>query len=139
MSVKLKIEWLNRYVNNCGKKGSVQGTFFYPLKYIRVKKEWYGFRILTTVKPADETPNTEADPYVMFAEPAVMTSPPHTERGEYDQRLTIYDSETGELFYKVEMLKENYAPGSNEPFELLNKIRFNIERCRTYIPVVENL
>lgn len=139
MSVQLKIEWLNRYVNNNGKKGSVRGTFHYPLSHIRVKKEWCGFRILTTVKPADVTPNTEVDPYVIFAEPAVMTAPPHDERGEYDQRLTIYDSETGELFYKAEMLNENYAPGSHEPVELINQVLFNIERCRTFIPVIENL
>ena len=139
MSVQLKIEWLNRYVNNRGKKGSVQGSFHYPLRYIRVNSMWYGFSILTTVKPADVSPNTVIDPYITFAEPAVMTAPPHEERGEYDQRLTIYDSETGEEFYKAEMLKENYAPGSHEPFELLGKIRFNIERCRTDIPVVENL
>lgn len=139
MSVQLKIEWLRRYVSNNGKKGSVVGSFQYPLNHVRVTKEWYGLSIFTTVKPADITPNTVIDPYVTFAEPAVMTAPPHTTRGEYDQRLTIYDSETGEEFYKAEMLRENYAPGSHEPFELLDKIRFNIERCRTYIPVVENL
>ena len=101
--------------------------------------QWFGLQILTTVKPADVEPNTSIDDRVWFAEPAVMTGPPHTESGEYDQRLTIYDSETSELFYKVEMLKENYKPGSHDPFDLLEKVLFNIERCRTYIPIVENL
>ena len=142
MSIILKIEWLNRYTDNSGLAGSVQGSFQAGLKFIKAEMEWFGLNIKEMSKPVY---NSEGYPYacvmrsVRFAEPAVMTGPPHEETGEYDQRLTIFDNITGELFYKTEMLKRNYKPGSNEPFDLCREVIWNIMKYKAIVPIVENL
>lgn len=142
MSIILKVEWLNRYTNNSGLAGSVQGSFQAGLKFIKAEMEWFGLNIKEMSKPVY---NSEGYPYacvmrsVRFAEPAVMTGPPHEETGEYDQRLTIFDNITGELFYKTEMLKRNYKPGSNEPFDLCREVIWNIMKYKAIVPIVENL
>ena len=137
MSIILKIEWLNRYTNNCGPTGSVQGSFQAGLKFIKAEMEWFGLRIKEMSKPDD--PRAYVTRYTSFAEPAVMTGPPHAESGEYDQRLTIFDSMTGEVYYKTEMLKRNYKPGSSEPFELCREVIWNIMKYKAIVPIVENL
>lgn len=137
MSVILKIEWLNRYTNNCGPAGSLQGSFQAGLKFIKAEMEWFGVDIKEMTKP-DGFPSYVAM-HVRFAEPAVMTGPPHQENGEYDQRLTIFDNMTSEVFYKAEMLARNYKPGSNEPFELCREVIYNIMKYKAVIPIVENL
>ena len=140
MGMILKVEWLNRYVDNCGKKGSVQGTFQCGLKYVRAKMAWFGLNIDELVNPEDQAKTYETVARnVWFSEPAVMSCPPHEVIGEYDQRITIFNNQTGEVFYKAEMLKKNYKPGSNEPFELCREVLFNIEKYKTLIPVEENL
>lgn len=142
MSIILKIEWLNRYTNNCGLAGSVQGSFQAGLKFIKAEMEWFGLEIKEMSKPIYAS---EGYPYacvmrsVRFAEPSVMTGPPHEDIGEYDQRLTIFDSMSGELFYKTEMLKRNYKPGSNEPFDLCREVIWNIMKYKAIVPIVENL
>ena len=137
MSVILKIEWLNRYRNNCGPAGSLQGSFQAGLKFIKAEMEWFGVDIKEMTKPDDQSSYVAR--HVRFAEPAVMTGPPHQESGEYDQRLTIFDHLTGEVFYKAEMLARNYKPGSNEPFELCREVIYNIMKYKAVIPIVENL
>lgn len=142
MSIILKIEWLNRYTNICGLAGSVQGSFQAGLKFIKAEMEWFGLEIKEMSKPIYAS---EGYPYacvmrsVRFAEPSVMTGPPHEDTGEYDQRLTIFDSMSGELFYKTEMLKRNYKPGSNEPFDLCREVIWNIMKYKAIVPIVENL
>lgn len=42
-----------------------------------------------------------------------------------------YDFKTGEVFYRAEMLRENYASGSNEPFTLCWEIVNMIESLQT--------
>lgn len=137
MSVILKIEWLNRYRNNCGPAGSLQGSFQAGLNFIKAKMEWFGVDIKEMTKPDDDQALITRQ--VRFAEPAVMTGPPHQESGEYDQRLTIFDNMTGEVFYKAEMLARKYKPGSNEPFELCREVIYNIMKYKAVIPIVENL
>ena len=41
------------------------------------------------------------------------------------------DDKTGEVFYKAEMLRENYPSGSNEPFNLCWEIVNMIESLQT--------
>lgn len=137
MSIILKIEWLNRYTNNCGPAGSVQGSFQAGLKFIKAEMEWFGLDIKEMTKPDDCSCYVAR--HVWFAEPAVMTGPPRQETGEYDQRLTIFDHLTGEVFYKTEMLKRNYKPGSREPFDLCREVIWNIMKYKAIIPIVENL
>lgn len=142
MSIILKIEWLNRYTNNCGPTGSVQGSFQAGLKFIKAEMEWFGLRIKEMSKPVDEHagyPHSCVMRIAWFAEPAVMTGPPNQESGEYDQRLTIFDSMTGEVYYKTEMLKRNYKPGSSEPFDLCREVIWNIMKYQAIVPIVENL
>jgi hypothetical protein len=137
MSIILKIEWLNRYTNNCGPVGSVQGSFQAGLKFIKTEMEWFGLSIKEMSKPDD--PHASIARIAWFAEPAVMTGPPHEESGEYDQRLTIFDNMTGEVYYKTEMLKRNYKPGSHEPFDLCREVIWNIMKYKAIVPIVENL
>lgn len=142
MSIILKIEWLNRYTNNCGPVGSVQGSFQAGLKFIKTEMEWFGLHIKEMSKPVDEHagyPHSCVMRIAWFAEPAVMTGPPNQESGEYDQRLTIFNSITGEVYYKTEMLKRNYKPGSNEPFDLCREVIWNIMKYQAIVPIVENL
>lgn len=139
MSIILKIEWLNRYTNNCGLTGSVQGSFQAGLRFIKADMEWFGVSIKEMSKPTDDTTHGYVTRSTRFAEPSVMTAPPCTEIGEYDQRLTIFDHMTGELFYKAEMLSRNYKPGSNEPFKLCKEVIWNIMKYKAIIPIVENL
>ncbi len=140
MSIILKIEWLNRYTNNCGPAGSIQGSFQAGLKYIKADIEWFGLNIDELVKPEDQAKTYETVARnVWFAEPSVMTGPPHKEIGEYDQRLIIFDNMTGEVFYKTEMLARNYKPGSHEPFDLCREVIWNIMKYKAIIPIVENL
>lgn len=142
MSIILKIEWLNRYTDNCGPTGSVQGSFQAGLKFIKTEMEWFGLRIKEMSKPVDEHagyPHSCVMRIAWFAEPAVMTGPPNQESGEYDQRLTIFDSMTGEVYYKTEMLKRNYKPGSSEPFDLCREVIWNIMKYQAIVPIVENL
>ena len=141
MGMILRIEWLNSYTNGAGKKGSVQGTFQCGLKYVRAEMKWFGLNIDELVKPEDQAKTYEpVARNVWFTEPAVMCKPPsQAYTGEYDKRLTIFNNQTGEVFYKAEMLRENYKPGSSEPFELCREILFNIEKYKTLIPVEENL
>lgn len=138
MSIILKIEWLNRYTDNCGPAGSVQGSFQAGLKFIKTEMEWFGLDIKEMTKPDGEAHGYVAR-HVWFAEPAVMTGPPHQETGEYDQRLTIFDCLTGEVFYKTEMLARNYKPGSHEPFDLCREVIWNIMKYKAIVPIVENL
>ena len=138
----MKVEWLNRYTNNCGLTGSVQGSFQAGLKFINAEMEWFGVNIKEMSKPVYKS---EGYPYacvmrsIRFAEPAVMTGPPREGTGEYDQRLTIFDQMTGEVFYKAEMLARNYKPGSHEPFDLCRDVIWNIMKYKAIVPIVENL
>jgi len=138
MSVILKIEWLNRYRNNGGPAGSLQGSFQAGLKFIKAEMQWFGVDIKEMTKP--DGFSSYVARHVRFAEPAVMTGPPHQESGEYDQRLTIFDNMTGEVFYKAEMLARKYKSGSkDEPFELCREVIYNIMKYKAVIPIVENL
>lgn len=140
MGMILKVEWLNSYTNNCGKKGSVQSTFQCGLKYVRAEVKWFGLNIDELVKPEDQAKTYETVARnIWFTEPTVLCTPPNNTLGEYDKRLTILNNLTGEIFYKAEMLRENYKPGSNEPLELCQEILFNIEKYKTLIPIEENL
>ena len=138
MSIILKIEWLNRYTDNSGPAGSVQGSFQAGLKFIKTEMEWFGLDIKEMTKPDGEARGYVAR-HVWFAEPAVLTGPPRQETGEYDQRLTIFDCLTGEVYYKTEMLKRNYKPGSHEPFDLCREVIWNIMKYKAIVPIVENL
>ena len=141
MSIILKIEWLNRYTNNRGPTGYVQGSFQAGLKFIKAEMEWFGVNIKEMSKPdgPEGYPHAYVTRLTRFAEPSVMTGPPCEEIGEYDQRLTIFDPLTGEVFYKTEMLKRNYKHGSHEPFELCREVIWNIMKYKAIVPIVENL
>ena len=71
------------------------------------------------------------DDTVRFVEPAMLSTPHGHTTGEYDQRITVLDDKTGEVFYRAEMLSENYTPGSHEPFKLCWEIVNMIESLQT--------
>lgn len=126
----IKIEWMNRYNDNTGNKGTVQYTQQIDMMHAKCGVEWFGVGINIMRKPVNVNPNC-LDDTVWFVEPALMSAPEGHESGEYDQRITVMDNKSGEVFYTAEMLRENYAPGSNKPFELCHKIVNMIESLQT--------
>ena len=118
MNMKIiKIEWMNRYKNNTGDKGTVRYTQKIDMMHAKCGVQWFGVGINIMRKPVNVNPNC-LDDTVWFVEPALLSSPKGHETGEYDQRITVMDDKTGEVFYTAEMLRENYPSGSNEPFNL---------------------
>ncbi len=126
----IKIEWMNRYKNNTGDKGTVRYTQQIDMMHAKCGVEWFGVGINILRNPVNTKPYL-IDDTVRFVEPAMLSTPHGHTTGEYDQRITVLDDKTGEVFYRAEMLSENYTPGSHEPFKLCWEIVNMIESLQT--------
>ena len=130
MKAIVKIEWLERYDNNCGKKGSVSHATELPLIHVRTQMKWFGLELVQMEQCVNGSYNREGTT-IWFAEPAVMTAPPGHMTGEYDQRISVVID--GTEIFKMEMLKDNYKPGSHEPFALCEAAQKCIETCKAWV------